>query len=294
MKIIYLGNFGNKFSDTTERHIQKALTALGHEVVAIDEKNFNKDEFLKLKGDLFLFHKGGTAHGVSPIDLVDLLSQVTYPKAFWYFDKVWNEREDWMEAIIPYVDYGFLTDETFKRRHNYTNLHVLRQGGGDLTYEGRLPEKTKEEIAFIGSIYGERKKFVVALKEVYGEKFQSYNNVFGEKLIELCHNARIIVAPMYPSDDFYWSSRIYQILGAGGFLIHPRLEGLKEEYKEGAHFVAYSNGAELRDAIDFFMDEKNSETRETIRKQGYNHTIANYTYQDRVGKMLEIINGNKA
>lgn len=290
-KIVYLGNFGNKFSDTTERHIKKAFEELGHEVVPIDEKNFNIDEILKHKGDLFFFHKGGTGMNVPMEALVDLLSQISYKKVFWYFDKVWNEREQWMDMVIPFVDMGFLTDETYVRRHKYKNLKVLRQGIGEWEYELKLPKKLKDEIAFIGSIYGDRQKFALAMKEVYGEKFKIYNNVFGKKLAELCQSVKIVVAPLFPSDDFYWSSRIYQVLGSGGFLIHPRLEGLKEEFEDGGHYVGYKNGIELRSAIDFFLDNKNSKVREKIRKQGHLKCIQEFTYKDRVKELLKQING---
>jgi len=283
MKVIYLGNFENKFSDTTEKHIKYALEQLGHKVVTIDETNTSLDEILTFTGDLFLFHKG-----IELIDLVELLNKITYKKVFWYFDKVWNDREQWMNTVIPFVDKGFLTDEAWIRSHNYKNIEVLRQGiGNEDTSLGTFKKEYESDIAFLGTVYGERKGFIKALQEVYKDRFRIYNNVFGRDLYDLCASAKIIVAPKFPQNDFYWSSRIYMTLGSGGFLIHPRLEGLKEEFEEDKHFVAFSSGKELKDKIDYYLAHKKE--RKKIQMAGYKHCLENYTYQDRVKKLLETI-----
>ena len=79
------------------------------------------------------------------------------------------------------------------------------------------------------------------------------------------------------------------ILGSGGFLIHPRLEGLKEEFTEGKHFAGYKTFVELQEKIDYYL--KNPNERKLIQMAGYKHCIKNYTYQDRVKELLGKING---
>jgi len=294
MKITYLGNFSNKFSDLTEEHIKFVFEELGHKVILYHEKDFDIDKLVELTktSDLFFFHKGGVAKGIELSDLIELLNKITCKKVFWYFDKVERERELWMQTVAPYVDYGFLTDETWLRRNNYPNLSILRQGIGneDIGYLPKEREEYKCDIAFVGNIYEEeRLRFVNALKEVYGDKFKIFNNVFGKDLMDLCASVKIIVAPIYPSNEFYWSNRIYLITGSGGFIIHPLLEGLKEEFTNGAEFVGYKTGEQLKSAIDFFLLPENEDKRKIIQKQGYKKTIGNYTLFHRIELLLKKI-----
>jgi len=285
MKILYLGNFDNPYSDATEKHIRYALLQLGHEVEEVNEKNVNPDELVEKKCDLFLFHKGGMPQE----QLLDVLQTMTCKKAMWYFDKVWGDRLIWMDSVVPFIDYAFLTDESWVKRHNLKNTYVVRQGiGNENASLGKYNEKYANEIAFLGSVYGQRKPFVEALMMVYGDKFCVRNDIFGRKLYDFCASTKIIVAPKFPQDDFYWSSRVYMILGSGGFLIHPKLYGLQEEFEDGKHLVMYNSGKELGDKINYYL--KHPKERKKIQMAGYQHCIKNYTYLDRVKLMMKIIN----
>jgi hypothetical protein len=289
MKVLYLGNFGNKFSDTTERHIAHALTQLGHEVIEFDEKGFNIQAMLSLKTDMVLFHKGGENHGIGAETLVQFLNMYTGKKVCWYFDKFYNGRELWAELVIPFVDHFFVTDETYFRRNRYDNMTVLRQGIGNEDMSLGTPrDEFKHDIVFTGSVYGERQHFMAGLKEVYGDRFQVIGDAFGRDLYDLCASAKIFVAPKYPQDNFYWSSRVYMILGSGGFLIHPLLDGMKEEFEDKKHLVFYRNGTELREKIDYYL--AHDAERKEIQLQGYSLVTEKYTYLDRVKSLLATIN----
>lgn len=290
MKIAYLGNFENKFSDTTEKHIAFAFRNLGHEVVEVNEADFNIDKILAIKADLFLFHKGGQSADIPVERLVELLNRLTCKKVMWYFDKFWKGREAWGDLVIPFCDHAFVSDGTYIRRRNFKNVHYLNQGIGneDMSLGTPKPHLTCD-IAFTGTVYGEREAFVKALKEVYGNKFRTFNSSFGRALYDLCASVKIFVAPKHPSDDYYWSSRVYMILGSGGFLIHPRLEGLKKEFKEGEHLEMYKDGKELKEKIDYYLEHP--EEREKIRMAGYKFVTENLTYQHRVEELLSKING---
>lgn len=292
MKITYLGNFENPFSDSTEKHIASALEQMGHEVVRINENGFSVSDVVAKQGDLFLFHKGGTSTGSDLPKLIELLNKITCKKVCWYFDKVYQDRILWMETVIPFCDHVFLTDETYIRRNKYRNVSVLRQGVGDIhAHLGTFKERYQNDIVFLGSVYGERDKFTSGLEKVYGKRFKIINGIFGEKLNDLCASTKIFVAPHYPQDNFYWSSRVYQILGAGGFLIHPRFEGLKEEYVMGKELVMYMDGLDLREKIDYFLEHEWE--RKDIQLAGHSKTVEKYKYSDRVKTMMEFLYGGK-
>jgi len=231
MEIIYFAQFDNPFSDSTEKHITNALEDLGHTVYQFKEKNFEHDKNKILErisdgADLFLFHKGGLRAGVPLEKFVDFLGYVTCKKSYWFFDKISDNfseklpsgelpREGFIDAVSPYVDKGFVTDGTFIRRRNYPNIELLRQGVTPAEGKAKKKDKYEADVAFVGAVYGKRKEFVQKLNKKYD--FKVFNNAFGKDLKDLCKTAKIIVAPKFPSDEFYWSSRIYQILGNGGF-----------------------------------------------------------------------------
>lgn len=286
--IVYLANFSNEGSDKTEEHLIKSFDKLGHKIHRYDERDFNVQKitsFVKeVNADMFLYHKGGDAIGVVVTQLVQLLTQLTCTKVCWYFDKVYGDRTHWMETIIPYTDFVFLTDETWARRNNYSNVYILRQGIGKSA--DVIGDRYENDIVFLGSVYGERQKFVDGLREVYGDRFKIINDKFNEDLIDLCTKTKIFVAPLFPQDNFYWSSRIYMILGSGGFLIHPRLEGLKEEFSAD-ELVTYRDGLDLKEKIDFYL--ANDSERIRIQKAGHKKVIQDYTYDKRVESLMKTI-----
>lgn len=290
MKILYLGNFENPFSDATEKHIKYALEKAGHTVVTFDENDFDAEKILAEKGDLFLFHKGGVGSGKVEIpQLVELLNKLTCKKVMWYFDKVWREREIFMRTLVPFCDYAFVTDETWARRHNYKNVHIVRQGISNQNPElGTLKERYKADIVYVGSVYGEREKFIEIFQRLYGKRFKVVNDAFGRNLYDLCASAKIVIAPKFPQDDFYWSSRVYMITGSGGFIIHPKLEGLKEEFKDGEHLVMYHDLNDLKDKIDYYLEHEDERLK--IKEAGYKLCHEKYTYETRVNTILGIIN----
>lgn len=263
MTILY-NSKPNPESDNTEGHIKYALEKLGHTVVT--EGN----------ADLYLFHKTFNP----PKDF-------TGKKVMWYFDKVWNGRASYINEVLPLIDLALLTDETWVNKQKNPKLRVLRQGIGeeDACYADKL---RVPEIVFCGSVYGERTAWVKALKERYGDEFTVVNNKFNKGLYDLCASAKIIVAPQYPSDDHYWSNRIYLILGSGGFLIHPRLSGLFSEYEEGKHYVGYESLDELFFKIDTFLNNKDA--RKKIKVAGQEKTHKDYTYTKRCQTLLEHVN----
>lgn len=116
----------------------------------------------------------------------------------------------------------------------------------------------------------------------------------GRELADFCSTVPIILGDNYENLDNKWSNRIYNILGAGGFLITPNVEGLEEEFEEGKHFIGYKPGnlSELKDKINLFLTKPKE--RKKIARAGYKHVWKNYTYLKRCKILLETIKGDSA
>ena len=279
MKIAYVANHGNRGSDDTEGHIAHSLEQLGHKVTLINQTSSPAG----VSGhDLLLFHHWYNVHP-------GYLESLKMKKVAWYFDKVWKGRDNWIRRIAPLCDRFFLTDGTFAAESGIAQLQVLRQGIGDrdVRIGQNLPHIYPASIAFTGSVYGERAAWAAALEKRYGLKFRVFNDVFNRDLYDLCASVPAIVAPMHPSDQHYWSNRVYLILGSGGFLVHPRLEGLADEFEEGVHYVAYASERELFETIDYYL--KHNDERRKIAAAGYARMHERFTFTHRCEKLLKEI-----
>lgn len=307
MKVLYLGNFLNKGSDSTENHIKFAFEKLGHEVIQFNEieedKVFTAKQVIEATRDcdLFFFHDAKANTHEDFNRLVEIITNVVCKKAFWFFDKIWqaeygNNRDTIIRAVLPFVEYAFLTDGTWQRSNSFKNTHWLMQGiGSEDTSLGKEKEEYKTEIAFTGSAASNwlptRKPFIEHLEHQYGDKFKIFNSVFNRDLNDLCASAKVFVAPWAPQDDFYWSSRIYMTLGSGGFLIHPYFEGLKKHFKEGVHYVGYKSMDELYTKINYYLEH--DKERKKIQMAGYKECVKSHTYKHRVEKICKLIFDNK-
>ena len=124
LKIIYLGHLDNNKVRDSDEDIRDALLELGHEVIGFDDRTFTIKDILEVKKpDMFLFHKGGVMGDAENFNItlqrlaviLQNLKEMHKGKcktAFWYPDKVWGNRDDWMRTFIPMVDAGFLVDST--------------------------------------------------------------------------------------------------------------------------------------------------------------------------------------
>lgn len=264
MRVHYNANYeGYKTSDATEQHIAAALTKLGHEVV---DGN----------GDIYLFHKG-----LDHKQLLKDLRETRGLKVCWYFDKIWLARKKWINEILPKVELFCLTDGSWAKEHPDDKYRIVRQGCNPLV---GVKKSYNAKIVFTGQVYGERSAFVAHLYEQFGDDFGISNDSFNQDLADLCASVPILVAPQWPSDDHYWSSRVYLTMGSGGFMIHPRLKDLEKEYVDGKEIVFYDNLQDLTLKIRYYLSHP--EEREKIRLAGQKKTVENYTYEHRVKELL--------
>ena len=285
MKVIYLGNFGNANSNHVEEDIKSALEELGHEVIAVHEKDVKTVP--NIKADILLFHKAGVGKYISLDEWILLLNHIVCQKVMWFFDPIqlFQQRETDIETIAQYIDYGFLVDDTWRRRHKFNNLYPLKEGIGTV-YKGRFRKEFECDVVFVGSVYGRRGELVNVLTRQYGDKFKVFSNVFGQDLADLCVSAKVTVAPDFPTNEFYWSSRFYLTLGLGGFLVHPDCYGLRDEFEEGTHFAGYKGTKELLVAIDYFLEHEDE--RKAIAEQGRVQCLEVATFKKRLQKMIAI------
>lgn len=308
LKIVFLGNFQVDY--TSETHHAASLESLGHTVVRLQETVASSNEVLHeaCAADLFVWvhtHGWNTPGDIGAA--IRALRTAGVPTLSYHLDRwLGLRRQADMRPTEPYwsLDHFFTCDAAqadWLNEHTNMRGHYLPAGVfGPECY--MATPRTRFDVAFVGSRgyhpeYPYRPKLIDWLASTYGPRFRHYGGgglptVRGADLNGVYADARVVVGdslcldPDYPG--MYWSDRIYETLGRGGFLIHPRLKGLENHFSD-EHVVLYEHGdlEQLRELIDYYLAHDSE--REAIQRAGHEHVKANHTYAHRWAKILEII-----
>lgn len=319
MLIAYVGNFSQRHC--TEVHIAATLEKLGHEVIRIQEVTNEGEDFWvnRVKGcDLFLYTRTW-GNMVSLTDL-QILKSWGIPTASYHLDLyVGLQREDGLDddpfwrtdyvftpdgdpasqAVFErkginhiYMKPGVFEDECYTATRNTAGFPVLFVGGGSAT--GRGPQYGHKEWPYRGQLI----KF---LADTYGDDFVKYGwpepTIRDRELNQLYANANVVVGDslcLNFNHPYYWSDRVYETMGRGGFIIHPFIVGMDEEFtdKENIVFYKYGDFDELKSLINYYLEH--DEEREKIRLAGHEFVKNNATYTQRLQQMLEVIGADES
>jgi hypothetical protein len=307
MKCFYIGDFRKPYS--SENYVAYGLRENGVEVVEFQETRgvstravyeYTEQE----KPDFVLFCKN-RIYGRGDI-LMKALNEKGFLTVTWLFDLYFglpNEmgshrtvKDSPFMARMVFTSDGGHDAEWKKERINH---YLLRQGihapeakrGKKL---GGIPP-----ILFIGSnTYWNRDKLITRLRDRYKTDFRHYGQggeapeIRGEYLNNILASTKIVVGDSVPSDN-YWSNRIYEILGRGGFLLHPYVKGIESEFVPYKHFVPYEYGnyEQLYEIVDYYLTH--DKEREKIRRAGHKLVATKYTYTKRCQTLLQEIIGTR-
>lgn len=83
--------------------------------------------------------------------------------------------------------------------------------------------------------------------------------------------------------------RVMDIMGAGGFVMTNYCEDTADLFEEDKEIVMYKTPEELFEKADYYL--KHDEEREKIARAGHDKVIANYTYEAKLKKLLEWVEG---
>lgn len=310
-KIAFLGNFRVDFS--SETHHAESLRSLGHTVVQLQETRATSLQVLKaaLDSDLFIWvhtHGWKTAGGPDMGKVLSMIKSKGIPTMTYHLD-LWLglKREKDLKTDSFYKDIGhfFTVDNKMAEWFNANTSvkgHYLPAGvyAPECNY---VPTVKKFDVVFVGSKgyhpeWPYRPKLIEWLGNNYPRGFRHYGGdglgvVRGDRLNSLYARAKVVVGDTlcpgftYPS---YWSDRVYETLGRGGFIIHPYIEGMEKEFTDKEHlvFYEYNNFKQLKELIDYYLE--NDEEREKIRLAGHNLVKNNYTYRHRWETILKELN----
>lgn len=295
-KILYLGKFNTSYS--TEVYVSYALRRLGQTVEAIPHNELGArsswDDYLsKHSPDVVMFSKAPVAGCRELINACKRRGIITVAWVWdLYFECGNRPEKDWpqFEADLVFTSDGGHSDDFKARGWNHC---TLRQGIHFPEAVAQPPDH-KFLVGFVGHKNGKfqpgRQELVQHLQTTYGDQFTHAETVRGLDLNKWLASVCVVVGDSYPtSTGGYWSNRIYEVTGRGGFMLHPDIRGLNNEFKAGLHIGTYDRGdlEDLDNKINFYASEP--DVREEIRRNGHILCKTHYTYVERCRTLLNHI-----
>ncbi len=166
------------------------------------------------------------------------------------------------------------------------------------TYNCRMAS----DVAFVGSwrpgyhaLWQHRPQLVAFLRRSYGARCRFWggpgHSVRGEALRDLYASSKVNVGDscLVGNATHYWSDRIPETLGRGGFLLHPYVEGIEEHFTDGKHLRLWpvDDWAELRRLIDYYI--AHDDERRAIAAEGRRHVLEHHTYTVRMAQLEALL-----
>lgn len=318
MKIIYIGNFSQRHC--TEVHLALTLEDLGHEVIRYQEDELKPDWVLDRPDGVDLVLYTRTWGNTVTLEHLEELKKLHIPTASYHLDLyVGLKREDGLDTD-PFwkTDFVFTPDgsdqaaEVFKSKginHHYIKPGVYKLQCYTAEVSPGEPYQKIRDVLFVGGgeptgakhqyghpEWGYRGQLLEWLEATYGECYTKFGfpqeTIRNESLNDLYASSKVVVGDslcLNFDHPYYWSDRVYETMGRGGFIIHPFITGMDEEFEDGENivFYEYNNWTQLKEKIDYYLEH--DDEREKIRLAGHEF-VKNYaTYHDRLKQMLGII-----
>lgn len=290
MRIAYIGRFAKIYD---EEYIARSFESLGHEVLRIADNYGLTSTFRRIvefEAEIVIFAKLEIAE--DGFKFIKMLRERNIKTVCWLFDLYFGYPREHRVLVSPCfrADYVFTTDGGHEEKWKALKINhqVVRQG----IYKPECelePLDNPHGVVFVGGanpIYPKRLKQIDFVRKSFsdfrwfGQK--STDEMRGYNLNKLYATAKIAIGDSVYSPS-YWSNRIVETLGRGGFFIHQDVPGLKEEYP---HLVTYEtdNVRDLREKIDYFLEHE--EERQRIIAANFAFVKQNYTMEKKCAELL--------
>lgn len=314
MKIAFLGNWGPAWS--TENHLGSSLELLGHEVTRLQEGTVWASGVpdLAVGHDLFVWvqtyglaESGGTLS--ERYQMLSTLRQRGIISVGLHLDKWFGlAREDQVRTDAFFtVDYLGTADGGHDAQWKEAGINHFWFPPGVYEPECYLADPDDDlraDVGFVGSWQGHyhsesrhRAELVRFLARTYRGRVGFWPQrgrpaVRGHRLNQLYAGIKVVVGDsclVGQGANRYWSDRVSETLGRGGFLIHPHVPGLEDQYTDGKHLVTFPpfDWDRLKSLIDQYLAD--APAREAIRLAGHEHVRTAHTYTDRMRYVLDTV-----
>lgn len=300
-RVAFLGNFAHSFC--TESDLAWSFEHLGHEVVRVaeDKGSIQELQAAVLDADMFLWVHTHGWDNVADLEMSGFLGWLRdrrIPSVFYHLDKYWQipDREERI-GVDPcwQCDYVYTADGGFQQEfisrgvnHRWLPPAVVERA----VHHGFPRGDLRCDVAFVGAYnsyhreYPFRIKMIDSLKLKYGPRFKLFEGVREGQLNDVYASAKVVVGDsIFAGTPFYWSDRLPETCGRGGFLLFPRIEGMTIPCAT----YAPQDLDDLIEQIDRWLELPAE--RRAIVEECMEHVRQNDTYTHRVREVLRVVFG---
>lgn len=311
--VAYIGNFRPDWS--TENEVRRALEARGHTVIPLQEDDLASWEQCLNPPDswnLVLWTRTWHLPDFPQAEALAALEAAGIGTVAFHLDRwVGLVREHQLAeepffrcALVVTADGDPGHQQVFDQlgiRHRWLPPAIGHEAANAVGKMDRV--YAQRPVAFVGSWqqYHEewdyRRQLVDWMRTQLRGKVALWprpgqRRIVGQDLVNLYASAKVIVGDscLAGGISHYWSDRIPETLGRGGFLIHPEVDGLEDHFTlrgPDTQLVTYPLGdwAQLEHLIRYYL--KHEDERAAIAQAGREHVRRHHTYLNRVDTLLE-------
>lgn len=310
LTVAYVGNFGPPHS--TENHVATAFRSHGTTVIPMQENEPQTWDVLgRLDVDLVVWTRTWHLPECDQLGALEQLDRRGVPVVGFHLDRWWGlDREVQITGPgpEPFFRVPLLVTADGGHDDQWRAAGITHRwlppgvSGAEAAVLGRRRSDYAGQVAFVGSHQGyhaewpHRRELIAWLKTTYSRRCQFYplpgrGAVRGRDLADLYQSVDVLVGDscLAGGQTHYWSDRIPETLGRGGFLIHPDVEGLAEHYDVPGHLWVYRLGDfdQLGALIDAALAAPGvrAETTERARR----HVLEHHTYERRVEQLVGLV-----
>lgn len=255
MKILYVGNFTRPWC--TEVHVAASLESLGHRVVRAQENTIDWSQHPGVRTaigrtddvELVLWTRTWAVDSDAATAMLERFRDAGAPSAAFHLDRWFGLDREYQVTTEPFfqaVDAVFTADGGHDAEFAAAGVpHTWLPPGVfdvDCRRRGRRLRQFVSDVAFVGSHpYPHpawapyRDELIGRLRGHFGDRFKLWPQgraVRGQALNDLYASAAVMVGDscLAGGAHRYWSDRVPETIGRGGFIIHPFVGGLEEWY----------------------------------------------------------------
>ena len=211
----------------------------------------------------------------------------------WTTDDSWKYREvskfigrhyDAMTTTYPDIYPKYKTD-------GIPNVHLTQWGANSHSMNPPIPAAScRYQVSFVGAAHGDRREKVDMLKSK-GISVQCFGHgwpkgpVHADKIPEIIRNSEINLNFSNSKGENQLKARVFEIPGAGGFLLSESTPGLDRYYEVGKHVDVFTSIDEATEKIQHYL--KHPEIRDAVAKAGFERTQKEHSYDMRMAEVVK-------
>lgn len=146
------------------------------------------------------------------------------------------------------------------------------------------------DVVFVGTKTTKRFRYVEALRKAgiiivcFGEGWEN-GPVYRAELVDIYCKSRVVLNFCRPGSGF--SIRIFQVMGAGAFLLSEYCSDMEDIFERGVHLDWFKDTQELVEKACYYLNDNQS--LKTISSAGHDFVRKNYSWENIINDICEIV-----